>query len=451
MGLFDDFDAVSHQQWKDKIISDLKGKDFDENLVTPTEEGFDIQPIYNSASLANNKSSTYQLSNKNSNWEIREQIDTTNINEANSKALLALKGGANSIQFNGEIKSQNDFNLLLDNIMVDIIFIHFYTPNTQDVKHYLNEYLNSKNLNPSDVEYSVSFDYLGEYLISGNESLLANKNLNHKVTINGVNYTNAGANASQEIAYTLNQAVEYINDLTQLGLSNSEAIDKLTFNLGISSDYFMEIAKIRAFKILWKMITSEYGSENTPYIHSQTTTYNITAADAQTNILRTTTEAMSAIIGGCNSLSITPFNNAYENPSDFTNRIARNIQILLKEEAYLDKVNEAANGAYYIEELTDNIVNSALTIFKNIEANGGFLNNIKNATIQNSISHTHTNRLEKYLTNSNTLLGINKHPNKMETAPETITSKPYNNPSITPLTPINLANEIINQQNAVNV
>lgn len=451
MGLFDDFDEVNHQQWKDKIISDLKGKDFDENLVEPTEEGFDIQPIYNSASLANNKSSTYQLNNKTSDWEIREQIEVANIKEANSKALIALKGGANSIQFNGEIKSQNDFNLLLNDIMIDIISIHFYTPNTKDVEHYFNEYLNSNNLNPNNVDYSISFDYLGEYLVNGSKDIITNITTNGKIAVNGIHYTNAGANISQEIAYSLSQAVAYINKLTDLGLNANEAIDKLTFNLGISSNYFMEIAKIRAFKILWKLITSEYGYENTPYIHSQTTTYNITAADAQTNMLRTTTEAMSAIIGGCNSLSITPFNSAYEKPTDFTCRVARNIQILLKEEAYLDKVSEVANGAYYIEELTDNLVNSALTLFKNTEAEGGFLNNIENSNIQNTINNTHTNRLEKYLANTKTLLGINKHPNKMETAPETITSNPYGNPLITPLSPINLAHEIINQQNTVNV
>ena len=451
MGLFDDFDGVSHQQWKDKIIADLKGKDYNDNLIWQTEEGFKIEPIYNSDTIKNNTSKTYNLFSNQQTWEIREQIEVANIKEANSKALIALKGGANSIQFNGEIQSQNDFNLLLNDIMIDIITIHFYTPTPEDTQLFLNEHLTIKQLSLSKINCTISFDGLGEYLVSGNKNFIADINTSCNLSINGFNYTNAGASTSQEIAYSLSQAVAYINKLTQLGLSANEAIDKLIFKLGISSNYFMEIAKVRAFKILWKLISSEYHYETTPYIHSQTTTYNITAADAQTNILRTTTEAMSAIIGGSNSLSITPFNNSYENPSEFTTRIARNIQILLKEEAYLDKVSEAAKGAYYIEELTDNLVNSALTLFKKIEANGGFLNNIENANIQNSIKETHSNRLSAYINNTKTLLGINKHPNKMETAPETTITVSDSTPPITPLLPINLAKEILTQQATINV
>jgi methylmalonyl-CoA mutase len=444
MGLFNEFDGVTHQQWKEKIIADLKGKDFDSNLITTTEDGFDIQPIYNSETLANNKSSSYHLANKNSDWEIREQISVSNIKKANQQALLALKGGANSIQFNGEINTQEDFNLLLDGIMINIIHIHFYTPNTSNAQHFLENYTKLNKFDTKDLNYSISYDYLGAFLISGNENKPFQVSKEHSITVNGYNYTNAGASSSQELAYILNQAVAYINKSIDEGLSVETTLNKLRFNLGISSNYFMEIAKIRAFKILYRLVTTEYGIETTPNIHAQTTTYNISAADAQTNILRTTTEAMAAIIGGCNSLSITPFNSAYETPSNFTHRVARNIQILLKEEAYLDKVNEAAKGAYYIEELTDNLINSALTIFKEVEAKGGFITNINNGHIQNTIEQNHNNRLSKYIANDKTLLGINKHPNKMENTPKTLKGKAPNNPTITPLTPINLGELLLN-------
>ncbi len=444
MTLFDEFDGVKHQQWIEKITSDLKGKDFNKNLITKTEDGFDIQPIYNYENLANNLSNSYSLEKEKTQWEIREQVTIDNIKEANRIAINALKGGANSIQFNGEIKSQDEMNRLLDGIMINIIHLHFYSPNPINIQNYFDSYVQENKL--SELNYSISYDYLGESLISGNENQPFEVSKEQNITINGFNYTNAGASASQELAYTLNQAVAYINTAIDEGLDAETVLTKLKFNLGVSTNYFIEIAKIRAFKILWQLISKEYGFENTPYIHSQTTTYNITAADAQTNILRTTTEAMSAIIGGCNSLSITPFNSAYELPSNFTNRIARNIQILLKEEAYLDKVNETAKGAYYIEELTDNLVNSALTLFKEIEAKGGFVATINNGTIQKSIEENHNKRLSQYMSNDKTLLGVNKHPNTMETTPKNLNTYPKNNTKHIPLTAINLGQVISKQQ-----
>lgn len=450
MTLFDEFDGVKHQQWIEKITSDLKGKDFNENLISKTEDGFDIQPIYNSENLANNLSNSYSLEKEKTQWEIREQISIDNIKEANRLAIHALKGGANSIQFNGEIKSQQEMNLLLDGIMINIIHLHFYSPNPINIQNYFDSYIQSNSINPRELNYTISYDYFGEYLTSGNKNKSFSLKPLHTFSVNGFNYTNSGATATQELAYSLNQALAYINKATDEGLSIDTSLGKLKFNLGVSSNYFVEIAKIRAFKILWKLVSKEYDCEMPPYIHSQTTSYNITAPDAQTNILRTTTEAMSAIIGGCNSLSITPFNSAYEKPSDFTNRVARNIQILLKEEAYLDKVIEAAKGAYYIEELTDKLVIGALDLFKKIEASGGFLINIENSSIQSSIKNSHAKRLADYSNNSKTLLGVNKHPNKMETTPKAIIPTKENNTFIDPLTPINLAQEIINQKALAN-
>ena len=171
MTLFDEFDDVKHQQWIEQITSDLKGKDFDANLITKTEDGFDIQPIYNSENLSTNLANTYQLGNENPDWEIREQIIIDNIREANRLALHALKGGANSIQFNGEIKSQEEMSLLLDEIIINIIHLHFHTHNPLDTQNYFDSYLKSNNINPIELNYSISYDYLGEFLLSGNENL----------------------------------------------------------------------------------------------------------------------------------------------------------------------------------------------------------------------------------------------------------------------------------------
>lgn len=429
MNLFKDFKAVSHQEWLDKINQDLKGKDFSETLVWKTDEDINVQPFYNAKSLKDNKSQKFNPTNSNNDWEIREQIDIANIKETNILALNALKGGANSIQFNGTVTSQNEMNELLSNIMLEIVHIHFYTSKPVQALNFFKTYLIENKVNKSLINCSISYDYLGELLISGNwnnneekdfKELLTIQNEAeiNALTIRGDYYTNAGATTTQEIAYSISQAVEYIDQLTELGISPEKLIQNINFNLGVNSNYFFEIAKIRAFRILWQIITGAYGIKNVnTYIHSQTTYYNIAAQDSQTNILRTTTEGMSAVLGGCNSLSITPFNFAYENPNDFTLRIARNIQIILKEEAYLNKVNDIAKGSYYIEKLTDELVIKSLALFKEIENNGGFLANIKNGVIQNAIHKVNSKKEKEYSDGSRSLLGVNIHLNKMENTP----------------------------------
>lgn len=426
MNLYKDFKPVSHQEWLDKITQDLKGKDFSETLVWKTDEDINVQPFYNAESLKDNLSQSFNLTSNATDWEIREQIEIKTIKDANQLALNALKSGANSIQFNGNINSLNEMNELLSNIMLEIIHIHFYTSKPTQTLEFLKLYLIENKIDKSLINCSISYDYLGELLISGSwnndeekdfKELLAiqNKLGNNALTIRGDYYTNAGATIIQEIVYTLSQAIEYIDQLTELGISPEKLIRSINFHLGINSNYFFEIAKIRAFRILWQIITETYGVNNAnAYIHSQTAYYNIAAQDAQTNILRTTTEGMSAILGGCNSLSITPFNFAYENPNDFTLRIARNIQIILKEEAYLNKVNDTAKGSYYIEHLTDELVTKSLALFKEIEAKDGFLANIKNGVIQNSVKATNLKNLKKYQEGKKTLLGVNKYPNDME-------------------------------------
>lgn len=462
MSLFNDFRSISHQEWLEKIKQDLKGKDFSETLIWKTDEEIDVQPFYDTKSLKDNISQYFNSINNNSDWEIREQIEIKTIKEANQLALNALKGGANSIQFNGNISNQNEMNELLANIMLDIIYIHFYTSNPVHTLSLFNSYLETNNIDKSNVNGSISYDLLGEVLISGNwienetadfkqlYSIQNNTSLK-TISIRGDYYTNAGATSIQEIAYTLSHAVEYIDQLTELGLSPEKVINNITFSLGINSNYFFEIAKIRAFRILWQIITEAYGVKNSSaYIHSQTTNYNIATQDAQTNILRTTTEGMSAVIGGCNSLSITPFNFTYEAPSDFTLRVARNIQIIIKEEAYLNKVQDISKGSYYIENLTDELVTKALNLFKEIENNGGFLANIKNGNIQNNIHSVNSKKEKEYSDGVRSLLGVNIHLNKMETTPSAKINKTNNSKgSITQLKQVNIP-QLLAQKETIN-
>lgn len=426
MSLFDDFEGTSHQQWYDRIIKDLKGKDFSENLVWKSEENIEVQPFYTVENLKNNKSKAFNLKNESTAWENRFVIKINTIVEANKKALYVLSRGVNSIQFIGNISSQEEFNLLVKDIDVNIIHIHFYNSKPNQTVTFFSTYLLNNKIILGSSNYSISFDYLNEFLTNGNWVIDEQKDLEElfllqknsipfkTITVNGLAFNNAGATIIQELAYSFSQAVEYINFLTDKGLKIDDIAPKIAFNFGIGSNYFFEIAKIRAAKILWKIILDEYqASETSIYINSTTTFTNFSCFDQHNNILRTTTEAMSAIIGGANSISILPFDTAFESTTDFSERIAINIQHILKEETFLDKVTDISNGAYYIESLTDEMVEKALTLFKEIEQNDGFLVNIKNGTIQDAIHQSAQHQQELFIEGKKTLLGVNKHQNKI--------------------------------------
>lgn len=443
MGLFDDFKEVSHQQWLDKIITDLKGKNFNDNLVWNSIEGITVQPFYNQEDLSTNKSKNYDLSSSSNNWGINTQIKEATIEKANSKALYLLSKGANSIQFYCDITSQTNFDNLLKGIDVEIIQVHFYNANPTQTFAFLSKWCENKNISISSLKGSISFDLFGELLNTGNwnkdekadfEELFQLNSISSSlktITINGLNYNNAGATIVQELAYSFSQAVEYLNYLTERGLDVNVLAKKIQFNFGISSNYFFEIAKIRAAKILWKIILQEYNVvDKEIHINSTTSKTNFSTFDAHNNILRSTTEAMSAIIGGCNSLTIVPFNNNFEDYTVFSERIAINIQHILKEESFLDKVSDASKGAYYIESLTDEIVTRALALFQEIEQKGGFLNNIKNGLIQNSIHEVANKKQEEYNLGKRILLGVNKHQNISNNKTKIQETKSLNNNTI---------------------
>lgn len=377
MGLFEKFENVSHQDWLDKITIDLKGKDFKETLVWQTEEGIDVQPFYNSTP-EEFISTPIKVTNQ---WMIRETVYISSFEVANKKALLALKGGANSILFIGKINTPKEMDILLKDIQTEIIELHFYNSTPQ-----LTSSLITLN------KGSISYDIIGEHVKSKTatlnqdidilaETISINPSIK-TITINGNYFGDNGANIIEQIAYTLAQGVEYLNRLTEKGIAPKQLADKMQFNLGTGNNYFFEIAKIRAIRILWNTILEHYKVDNSiMYIHSETSINNESEEDKNFDILRNTTRAMSAIIGGCDSLTVKP-HDISNNKFDFSNRIARNIQHLLKEEAFFDKVNNPADGSYYIEQLTDEIATKSWKLFQEIEEKGGFIDFSENFNLK---------------------------------------------------------------------
>lgn len=457
MGLFDDFKEVSHQQWHDKIIADLKGKDYNENLVWESMDGISVQPFYSQENLEKNISKTFVLNSTHSSIENRGIITINSIEEANKKALYLLERGANSIQFVNEIDSQNDFDTLLKGIDIEIIHLHFYNPNPNQTLNFLTSFCEKRNIKPINLKGSISYDYLGELLIRGNWNTGQHEDLSDifaiskvpnpfkTISVNGLYFNNAGSTIIQELAFSFCQAVEYLNYLTDNNLDVKNISNKFVFNFGISSNYFFEIAKIRAAKILWKLILNQYNVSDTPiYINSVSTFTNFSCFDEHNNILRTTTEAMSAIIGGSNSIYVLPFDKLLGTSPKSSDRIAINILHILKEEAFLDKVSDASKGSYYIESLTDEMVEKSLQLFKEIEQKGGFLANIKNGFIQESIHLVAKQKQEGYDSCEKTLLGVNKHRDTTSTKiiPMTKIKKSNGNGLIPTLQLVRFAEEI---------
>jgi len=368
--LFTEFPPVSTKEWDDVIQADLKGADYEKKLIWKTSEGFKVKPYYRSEDL-NNIDFLDALPDEfpfirgdrkdGNNWHIRQDIIVDDIKKANKKALDILMKGVTSLGFILDPKFEptiDNIEQLCENIYADAVELNFICfHNSFKVVQHIEKLVKKYNRELDKINGSVDFDPIGQFVLKGkfpesadtsfdqakNMIEMANHLPNFKViTVNGKYFQNAGATIVEELAFSLPQGVNYLTQLTERGLSINGIAPRMTFQFAVGSNYFMEIAKIRAARILWAQIVHAYGpccdSKTKMYIHSTTSEWNKTVYDAHVNMLRTTTESMSSIIGGADSLTVNPFNTVYEKSSDFSERIARNQQLLLKEESYFDKV-----------------------------------------------------------------------------------------------------------------
>ncbi|MDE5744367.1 MAG: methylmalonyl-CoA mutase small subunit, partial [Paramuribaculum sp.] len=243
------------------------------------------------------------------------------------------------------------------------------------------------------------------------------------LAVDSVMLSDAGAYIFQELGYALAWGAEWMTLLTEAGVSADEVAAKIKFNMGISSNYFMELAKFRAARMLWAQIAHQFGASKEAAkmaVHATTSRFNQTIYDAHVNLLRSQTECMSAALAGVDSITVTPFDTPYENPDDFSERIARNQQFLLKEESHLDKVVDPAGGSYYVETLTVSIAAEAWKLFLEIEDKGGFLACVNNGTVQKTVRETSAKRHTDVARRKEILLGTNQYPNINETAAQKI-------------------------------
>jgi len=439
--LFQDFEEVSAKQWKQKIQADLNGADYNEKLVTKTLHGIDIKPFYSIEDV----DETLKVSNP-AYWNICEKIYVPSADSANKKALHKVQKGTEAIWF---ILPEKEIDLaeLFNNLPSDLsIYLHLEFLDAEFIQK-LNEFISEK-----DYKVFLQTDIIGNLARSGNwykdlqsdhsalETILNNSsNLESVISIDLGLFQNAGANIPQQLAYSLAQLTEYLNHFEKLQFSEEKKSKFIfQFNISVGSDYFFEISKIRALRWLFATVAKEFGFNTTCHVIAQPTKRTKTLYDYNVNLLRTTTESMSAILGGANAICNMPYDAIYHKNNKFGDRIARNQLLIMRTESYLDKVGNVAEGTYYIESLTRQLAEKGLEIFKEIEKSGGFLKELKAGIIQKKIKESATEEQEKFNNAELVLIGTNKFENPEDRMTEDIELYPFlkKNPRKTLIEPI---------------
>lgn len=449
--LFSEFAPVSTEEWMAKITADLKGVPFEKKLVWKTGEGFNVNPFYRAEDIEGLKTTEslpgefpyVRGTKKDNDWKVRQNIEVCCFKGANEKALDLLTKGVTSLGFiiKGDEVNEENITTLLEGICPASVELNFNICNCKAEKliGILADYFKGKGVDAEKCYGSVNYDAFKKPLVKGKENsewvegaaavLKAGQALpNYRVlAVNAFLFNNAGAYISQELGYALAWGNELMAKLTEAGFTADEVAKKIKFNFGISSNYFMEIAKLRAARWLWAEIVAAYKPACEcackMVAHAQTSEWNMTVYDAHVNLLRSQTEAMSAALAGVDSITVRPFDKIYQTPDDFSERIARNQQLLLKEECHLDKVVDPSAGSYYVEVLTNSLADVAWKLFLEVEEKGGFSVAVNAGEIQNAVNASNVARKKAVATRREILLGSNQYPNFTEVAADKIQEK----------------------------
>lgn len=455
LNLLVDFPEVTTEEWMEVVKADLKGADFDKKLLWKTNEGFNVKPFYRAEDIQGlttteaepGKFPYVRGTKSDNNWFVRQDIVVKDVVAANQKAVELLEKGVNSFYFNickKENLSLEFITKLLDKIPADKLELNFKVCSTKTVElvNLLVKYFDQKQYNALELHGSVNFDPINSMLLRGKKYTVEEMSVVVEATVaasaklpfyrvvgvNAISLSNAGAYVAQELGYALAWGNQYLSMMIEKGVDTQMAAKKIKFNFGVGSNYFMEIAKFRAAKWLWALIVKAYAPvcrrpdcpetvDGICYcamkirMHAETSSFNKTIFDPYVNMLRTQTEAMSASLGGVNSMTVLPFDTPYKESDEFSERIARNQQLLLKEESNFDKIVDPGAGSYYIENLTNEIAQQAWNLFLEIEENVGFLANVVSNKVQRDLKATAENRLKNISSRREVLLGTNQFPN----------------------------------------
>ena len=452
--LFTEFPPVPTEKWEEVITADLKGADYERKLVWKTGEGFNVRPYYRAENLEGIKFLGSQAgefpyvrgTHAHNRWRVHQTVSVVCPKEANAEALKILNAGVDSLGFciASADFSAADLDMLLKDICIPAVEITFCGEKMATVAELVLAKVEKEGIAKEDVRIAFCIDPLvkglsskGDFCSPNGEKCIARiVELIHKtkeykhvriVTVAGQTFGNSGSTIVEELAFTLSAGHDYLVRLTDAGLDVDAAARKLRFSFSVSSNYFMEIAKFRAARMLWANIVKGYGPAKNcackMQIHAETSRWNQTVYDPYVNMLRGTTEAMSATIAGVHSLEVMPFDASFENPTEFSKRIARNVELLLKNESHFDQVVDPAGGSYYVENLTQSIAAEAWKLFLEIEEKGGYTEAYKAGLIVERIKASAAAKDKNIATRRQTLLGANQYPNFTEVAGKEITAE----------------------------
>jgi methylmalonyl-CoA mutase len=410
--LFSEFSPANAEDWKARLERDLKGITFN-NLEVLDRNDIKIHPFYTIEDRSDEVTAVFQ----NPDWEICASIIVEDAKTANSKSLQELQGGASGLCF--IINKEVDIADLLNGIELKFIYTHFsVTNNEQSFIPAFKKYLGAANITLDELNCRISFDPIAVYLADGEWqqeeakqrflNFIAQSNCSN-ISIDTTLFQNTGANSSYQLACALAQVNEYLYWLDEA--NRIKNIKNVEVSLATGTDFFEEIAKIRAFRTLLPLVFKQYDINPNVQLHIETSGVYRAPFDAYNNLLRDSIAGMAAVLGGCNSLLIRAFDENINTSNNFSSRMSRNQQLLFKEESYLHKIADVASGSYYLETLTTQIATKSWTYFQEIEKAGGLIAYFEKGIIQSEIATQATKWIQEYKDGKRILIGVNKYPN----------------------------------------
>jgi len=450
--LLSEFPEHTYEQWHAAAEALLKGASFDQKLVSKTYEGITIQPIYRREDIVNLEHRNHLPGSASlvrgsradgflkSGWEVSQELKATTPQALNGLIHEGLNGGQSELNIlvgcgqndccTGGVKMDTaaDVEIALAGVAVDAISTWWQCgPSALAVASLVIAAAEKMGVSPAQLRGGFENDPLADLVVKGASRQPMALRFDHMaaltdyaaklapglrtISVKGDVYHNAGATATQELGYVIATLVAYIEEMKTRGISPATTLSKVRIRLAVGSDYFMEIAKIRAARWLWSKVTAAYGAENVPpHIHASTSRWNKTTYDAHTNMLRVTSEAFAAVVAGVDSLHIGPYDEIAGTTDEFSRRISRNLHTILREECGLDHVIDPSGGSAYIEWLTDQIAAKSWENFQQIESQGGMLAALHAGTVQQAVQDVAKAKFQNIRRRKDKIVGSNMYP-----------------------------------------
>lgn len=450
--LLTEFPEHTYEQWHAAAEALLKGASFEQKLVSDTYEGIRIQPIYRREDIADLEhrmhlpgfDSMVRGSSADgflkASWKSSQELKAATPTDLNGLIHEGLNGGQSELNIvvgcgqyeccNGGVKLDTaaDVKLALTGVAVEAISIWWQCgPSATALAPMVIAAAEEMGVPANKLRGGFENDPLADLALKGASRQPLSQRFDQiaaltdyaskkapglrTISVKGDVYHNAGATATQELGHVIATLVAYIEEMKARGLTPESVLPHVRIRLSVGSDYFMEIAKIRAARWLWSKVAAAYGVENAPVqIHASTSKWNKTTYDAHTNMLRVTAEAFAAVVAGVDSLHIGPYDEISGKTDEISRRIARNLHTILREECGLDRVIDPSGGSTYIEWLTDKLAAHSWEIFQDIEKQGGMLAALEAGTVQKSVQDVCKAKLQNIRRRKDKIVGSNMYP-----------------------------------------